>query len=521
MSLALRVVAAVILLGACASLPKDPARTPSQAMTGTGDTRLGRALASVAAAHPGFSGAYPLASGVDAFTSRLVLAAAADRSLDVQYYIWHDDNTGRVLLEALLDAADRGVRVRLLIDDLGTAAKDEHMVALDRHPNVEVRLFNPVSARGNRTLGMLMEFGRVNRRMHNKSFTADNQATIVGGRNIGDEYFEARTDLDFADMDVLSVGPVVREVSAAFDQYWNSPSAVRISALSSAKVTDEQAQEGRALLKAFGESQRDSVYAQAMRTSELLAHLKAGDVPFFWCRAQAYFDDPAKVEQDPSTRDTHLLPRLAPLVEDTRGLMLVISPYFVPGKEGVEYFRRMRERGVRIVVLTNSLAATDVAAVHAGYARYRKALLDIGVELYEIKPTARTDEQRARKSETKQEAAGLGGSSRASLHAKVFAFDRRTLFVGSLNLDPRSSELNTEIGIAFESPELAGLATDGVLEKLPVIAYRVLPGPDGRGLVWVENTGGREVRYDSEPQAGIWRRTGVWFLQWLPIESQL
>ena len=234
---ALPALATLLALAGCVSLPTDYPRTASQALTDTADTRLGRGIAPITARHPGESGIHLLQRGTDAFVARLVLAEAADRSLDVQYYIWHADITGKLLADGLLRAAERGVRVRVLLDDLGTAPNDHTLLALDRHPDIEVRLFNPVAARGARGLGTLLEFGRVNRRMHNKSFTADNQATIVGGRNIGDEYFEARPDLDFGDLDALAVGPVVRQVSASFDRFWNSPASVPITALTTDCLT--------------------------------------------------------------------------------------------------------------------------------------------------------------------------------------------------------------------------------------------------------------------------------------------
>ena len=339
-----------------------------------------------------------------------------------------------------------------------------------------MRLFNPIASRSARLFGMLADFGRVNRRMHNKSFTADGQATIVGGRNIGDEYFEAASDLDFADVDVLAIGPVVKQVSDSFDLYWNSPAAIPIAALASKRISEKDVNRARAALAEYGESQRAGAYADALRNSGLAQELRTGSLNFFWGQAEALYDDPAKITQSPKDQGTHLLPQLAKITDSTQGELLIISPYFVPGDAGVEYFRRMRARGVRVVVLTNSLAATDVSAVHAGYSRYRRPLLESGVELYEVKATARRPgEQKARSGS----GPGLGGSSRASLHAKVFVFDRRELFVGSLNLDPRSVSLNTEIGLVFESPELAALAAREIMGAVSGAAYRLALVPPG------------------------------------------
>jgi cardiolipin synthase C len=510
-------------LTACASLPVDIPREESHTLKNTADTRLGRALGPLQGAHPGLSGAYPLSRGQDAFLARLALVEAAERSLDVQYYIWRNDSTGRVLVDHLLRAAERGVRVRLLIDDLGTAPNDAHLSLIDAHPNIEVRLFNPITSRSARMLGTLVDFGRVNRRMHNKSFTADGQATIVGGRNIGDEYFEAAPDLDFADMDVLAIGPVVNQVSNSFDLYWNSPAAIPIAALAPGRISEKEVTRARAALAEYGESQRAGAYAEALRNGDLARELRTGALNFFWGKAEALYDDPAKITQSPQDQSTHLLPQLAKITDATQSEMLIVSPYFVPGDAGVAYFKRMRERGVRVMVLTNSLAATDVSAVHAGYSRYRRALLESGVELYEIKATARRPGEKKTRSGS---GPGLGGSSRASLHAKVFVFDRKVLFVGSLNLDPRSTALNTEIGLVFETPDLAAQGAAQLLAAVSGNSYRLVlaPGASGtttRKIEWVEQDNGREVRHDSEPQAGVWRRLGVWFMSWLPIESQL
>ena len=520
------VLFATVVFGACASLTVDYPREEVHALRNTGDTRLGRAITPLADANPGLSGVHPLVRGTDAFVARLVLAAAADRSLDVQYYIWRNDTTGRLLLDYLLRAADRGVRVRLMIDDLGTAANDVHLLLLDEHPAIEVRLFNPIASRSARALGTLVDFGRVNRRMHNKSFTADNQATIVGGRNIGDEYFEASSGLDFGDLDVVAVGPVVQQVSDSFDLYWNSESVYPISALTSATVSDEQVEHGRTSLTEHSDSQRGSAYAELLRDSALARDLHAGALGLYWCKAEALFDDPVKVTESPENQRTHLLPRLRPITEATHNELLLVSPYFVPGKAGVQYFRGLRSRGVKVTVLTNSLAATDVSAVHAGYSRYRRPLLEAGVTLYEVKPSARRGgDESTRKSGS---GSGLGRSSRASLHAKVFTFDRRMVFVGSLNLDPRSVALNTEIGLVFESPELANVVAEELVAAFSRSAYRLelVAGGDGSGdsrekLEWIERQDNGEVRYNSEPQAGAWRRLGVWFMSWLPIESQL
>jgi putative cardiolipin synthase len=316
---------------------------------------------------------------------------------------------------------------------------------------------------------------------------------------------------------------VVKQVSDSFDLYWNSPAAIPIAALAPKRMSEKDVNRARTALAEYGESQRASAYADALRNSALAQELRTGALAFSWGKAEALYDDPAKITQSPKDQSTHLLPRLAKITDATQSELLIVSPYFVPGDAGVAYFKRMRDRGVRVVVLTNSLAATDVSAVHAGYSRYRRALLESGVELYEIKATARrSGEQKTRSGS----GPGLGGSSRASLHAKSFVFDRKVLFVGSLNLDPRSVSLNTEIGLVFETPDLAAQLASQLLAAVSGKTYHLVLVPEASGksarkIEWIEQDDGREVRYDTEPQAGVWRRLGVWFMSWLPIESQL
>jgi putative cardiolipin synthase len=521
-------VLGLLLQAGCASLPTDYPRSSSTALTDTGDTRLGQASSRLLAGHPEVSGILLLDRGTDAFLARLALAEAAERSLDIQYYIWHGDTTGKVLLERVLRAADRGVRVRLLLDDIGTAADDRNLLAIDRHPNVEVRLFNPVAARSTRLLGMMADFSRVNRRMHNKSFTADSQVMIVGGRNIGDEYFEARPDIEFADLDLLAIGPVVGEASRQFDLYWNSPLAFPIPAIARSTPSDEDMQQALAGLRAFVQSQAHAGYAEALRSSELAEKLTAGSLAFSYGRARVVADDPTKILQESADDSSHLLPSLLPELASLRSELVLVSPYFVPGDAGVARLRSLSQRGVKVRVLTNSLASTDVPAVHAGYQRYRRALIEAGVELYELKPGAALDTRNgaAAGSGPGSGKRHLSGSSRASLHAKAMVFDRRALFVGSMNLDPRSVFTNTEIGVVVEQAELAATHAEKLESRLPDVGFRLelspASGPDSRPeIVWIATQDGREVRHSGEPMTSAWQRFKIWLYSLLPIEQLL
>ncbi len=501
--------AAALLLAcaACASLPRDFPREPSRAWDHPQESKLGRALAPEVEKHPGMSGFHLLGSGMDAFVARMALAEAAERTLDLQYYIFHGDFTGKLILDSVIRAAERGVRVRILIDDTTAKGRDARIADLASYPHIEVRVFNPFAGRSSATwfFSAAADFDRINHRMHNKMFVADNQAGVVGGRNIGDEYFSAREGVNFADMDLLAVGPVVQDLSRTFDEYWNSEWAYPIEALHSAKPDPAALEKGREMLAAHRSAAQDSEYAKRLRESELLKKLLARELPLVWAPAQVVADRPEKVASAGTpTAAVKLGSRLRPLVEAARSELIISSPYFIPGKEGIRFFQQLRSNGVGVRILTNSFAGNDVAIVHSGYAKYRKDLLKLGVELYELKPSLGAE----RKEEQKR-----FGSSGASLHAKAFIIDREQVFVGSLNLDPRSVNLNTELGIIVESRELGDVLARQFDELLrPEYSYRLaLDKPDG-DLIWISEEGGNEVRYTRDPEVGFWRRFSTWFL---------
>ncbi|CAG4888949.1 phospholipase D family protein [Paraburkholderia saeva] len=511
------VVLLVALLTACAGLPPQSSRIETHALEDTNTTRLGSVLVPQAQAHPDESAFHLLSTGVDALLARVVLTEKADRTLDLQYYIWHNDQTGEALADAVLKAADRGVRVRVLLDDLGTGADDEVLLAIASHPNVQVRLFNPVASRTFKKIGSLLEFSRINRRMHNKSIIADNQAAILGGRNIGDEYFGASNDVSFGDLDVLTFGPLVHKVSTAFDQFWNSEAAYPIESLTGHPAAPDALANFRAKLAASVAAREDSPYA--IRARQRLADLAAANgVTYSWGKATLLYDDPAKISHSPDDAEGHLLTQFHALSITPDKEMLIVSPYFVPGKKGVQYVRSLTSRGVRVTILTNSLAATDVAAVHAGYQRYRKELLDVGAHLYELKPVASEDPKEKEKKKL------IMGSSKASLHAKTYVFDRKSLFIGSMNLDPRSITLNTEIGVYCECDAIAAEVVDGLEPKLNEIAWRLEERDDANGkkrIVWIDTAADGTVKELDEPDVSAMKRVGIWFLGLLPIESQL
>jgi cardiolipin synthase C len=515
---------APLALAACVSLPTERTATPSYVLPDTAGTALGGFSAQALAGLNGPNGVHLMLRGQDAFLARLALAELAERSIDAQYYIWHGDQTGRLLLAALLRAADRGVRVRVLIDDVGSAANDAGLLLIDRHPNVEVRLFNPLASRTARTFGMLFDFARTNRRMHNKSFTVDNQFTIVGGRNIGDEYFEANSDVDFGDLDVLTIGAAVADVSGLFDRYWNSPAVYAISDLTTARPDPEAYAQARAKLEEYERTQKGLEYAQALRESALAGQLRAGKVPFTPAQIRVLADDPAKVEEPDGDLSKNLRPQLMPEFTGLRERLVLVSPYFVPGDEGVASLRRLRESGVRVRVVTNSLASTDEPAVYAGYEKYQRPLLEAGIELYELSPAAEREDTRAQSRKRDQDNPHGSGRSRGALHAKVLLFDCRSFFVGSMNLDPRSAFTNTEIGFVVDAPGEAAQLCAMMDRNLPQNAYRLelrKPETGGSHVEWVGMQDGREARHTSEPMTSGWQRFKSWFYSLLPIEPLL
>lgn len=495
------------LAAGCATLPALGERTASTADVDTGATRLGQAVAPRLAAHPGLSGLHTLSDARDAFAARVLLAQAAERTLDIQYYIWRRDMTGTLLFAALRDAAERGVRVRLLLDDNNTAGLDPVLAALDAHPRIEIRLFNPFVYRQMRALGYLTDFSRANRRMHNKSFTADNQVTIIGGRNVGDEYFGAADDLLFADLDVMAIGPVVGDVSRDFDRYWNSDSAYPAARLL-APVDQATLEQLTAQASQLERSPAAVAYTSAMRGSTFVSELTKGTLPMEWAVTRMISDDPAK-GLGTAAPGTLIFDRLRKTMGEPVSQLNLVSPYFVPTDAGAQELAALARTGVTIRILTNALEATDVAAVHAGYARHRAALLRAGVALYEM-----------RRLSPQQASAGnpvRAGSSASSLHGKTFAVDRSRVFIGSFNFDPRSANLNTEMGFVIDSPALAARIGAAFAEHIPARAYEVRLSASGK-LYWLERRADGVVRHDLEPGTTFGQRAGVWFMSLLPID---
>lgn len=501
-------IAMVLLLGACAQLPPRPALPDASAFAVATRGVLAERLAPVEARHAGKSGFRLVSTGTEAYAVRAHSARAAVSSLDIQTYIWHGDMTGKLMARHVLAAADRGVRVRILVDDLDARAKNDGFAALDVHENVEVRLFNPMASRKG-MLGKAAEFGtrfrRLNHRMHNKSWIADNRIAVVGGRNLGDEYFDAHDGTNFIDLDFLMAGPVVRAASVTFDRFWNSPSNYPIAALLAEPATGVNLQRLRAVLETAAQDLQQSTYLQVLREDETVADLVSGETSLHWTPDWQFVSDaPDKIDL-PRGKRSAVLQALRPAMVGAKTELGLISPYFVPGKRGTEQLVAVATRGARVRILTNSLAATDVAAVHGGYARYRRPLLRGGVQIWELKPTG-----------ANRGNFSLAGSSGSSLHTKAALVDDRTIFVGSYNLDPRSTSLNTEQGVLASHSALAAEMTRLFERELRGSRSWRVDLVDAR-LRWDD---GREL-LAGDPGSTMSERLLAWLTRILPLESQL
>ncbi|KJY98179.1 phospholipase D family protein [Pseudoalteromonas ruthenica] len=461
---------------------------------------------------PELSGFYPLIDGLDAFAARIALIETAQYSVDLQYYLYHREETSQLLSAYLLRAAERGVRVRLLLDDLSQANLEQDLSALAVHNNVEVRLFNPLNHRRLRFLSFITDYSRVSRRMHNKSFIVDSELFITGGRNIGNAYFSGDHNSQFVDFDVLGVGPIVDKATMAFDLYWNHPLAEDINELSGSADSQDLAQLSSRLSRYVSTAfHNESPYIQRLKESTLVQTLVNGKLSMDWAEAQLYVDDPNKLLTDSRNNSTHMAPKLFAAMGEPRQRVNIISPYFIPKDKGLELIKKWREQGVAVTVLTNSLAATDVPVVHAGYADYRQQLLAMGVELWELKRNLDLAAQQPKRK-------GFRGSSTASLHAKSMTMDDDKIFVGSLNLDPRSFNLNTEQGLLIHSERMNRLLSRWITTEMPKYAWQLSLDEQG-DIVWQDRK--NQQRLTTEPDTSAWLRFKVWLMSLLPIEDVL
>lgn len=483
------------------SVPQDFPKQESMTITDTGNTKLGILVAKWEVLNGEKSGFLPLPLGMDGLGARLELAERAEKSIDLQYFMMKDDTAGTVILDALLKAADRGVRIRFLLDDIFTTESDLKLSLLNQHPNIEVRSFNPISRRGIYALNFAAHFARANRRMHNKSFTVDNAVSIIGGRNIADEYFQLDKAVTFDDFDALALGPIARELSNSFDLYWNHILAIPFEQISNIKNSKILAVE-RANIRASADKIYASTYRQALE-SKVLQALINDQEKLYGAAARVLSDDPEKLDHKVSDEYMILINELNEVLKAAQQEIIYITPYYVPTDEDVQALPELIDKGVRVVVLTNSLASTNHIPVHAAYAAYREEVIDAGVELFEARANAGG------------EAIGGNASAMLTLHAKLILIDRRYLFVGSLNLDPRSFEINSEMGVLIDSEELTGMMADTWDNEMPKIAYHVVKNARGK-MEWHGVINGEQVIETKEPLTNRWRRFKAWLMKLAP-----
>jgi putative cardiolipin synthase len=487
---------AVVALAGCGSLPQKPETPPETALSPSPESPLVRITrASLPALD--LTGFRLMPLGAYSLDARIQLVKRARYSLDVQYYLIQNDMTGRLLLRTLRDAALRGVRVRVLVDDLYTSGGDPLFIGLTAFPNVEVRLFNPFccgrDSLTNKYVASLADFGRLNHRMHNKLFIADGTMVVAGGRNIADEYFMRSMTDNFVDMDAFIVGAVVPQLARIFDTYWNSPQVYPAESIIHTTLDREARQRQFNSLVDEGEQ----MMAVAAPPIDILGYgpisedLDAGRLGLVWGKADAYADSPAKVTatSDEMARSMSVSMNVMDLVMASRSEVVISSPYFIPGTRGVHAFADLTKRDVKVTILTNSLASNDEPLVHTGYARYRTDLLKTGVDLYELSPTRIQRNKRLI----------LPGSSLGRLHAKTAIIDRSTVFIGSMNLDPRSASKNTELGIIAECPQLAKEVIRVIHISKLQSAYRLRFAKDGQSLEWLTMDDEGDVVLSEEP----------------------
>lgn len=492
-------------------------RVTTEAIPQDETTEFGAIFSPLVKSNPGKSGFAFLETGAESLNLRLSSILAAQKTIDLQYYTIHDDVSANLLLEALLQAADRGVRIRFLIDNTSMKDVGRSLSVLNSIENMEIRVYNPLTVRKQTLLSKLQsickDFYKATKRMHNKALIVDNQVAIVGGRNLGDEYFDAHADMNFKDTDFFIAGPIVSDISASFDNYWNGDNSFPIESLKKPKETTLRLLEIREDLNERWNKELARENNPYMSEPGHLLHLiKQRELKLCWAPARIAIDDAAKTDKPEASIASRPLARLDALVQSAARELIVVSPYFIPQQEGVEWLKDLINKGLAVKVLTNSLASTDVVAVHAGYRKYRKALLQAGVTLFEMKPVAGK--------RPRQRVTGTTTPAHAGLHAKIYIVDRRKLLVGSFNFDPRSQYLNTELAIEIDCEQIASEVMD-MFEKTAQEKTCFLPRLQAGNIVWTTQDDMKSRTFFHEPKAGLWRTLQVKLFSLILIENQL
>ena len=521
-----------VFLAACSSVPAkfNNPKSSSVALAAPEDTRLGAQFDSAARQQGGKSAFRIISVGVDGFLTRAQMINAAEKTLDLQYFIFRGDETGRLLTGALMRAADRGVRVRVLVDDGDTVAGDEQIIALDAHPNIEIRIFNPFVYRGHSKLRRAIEFmfnsSRLDYRMHNKMLIVDNAVVLIGGRNIGNQYFQMDPDSQFADDDVFAAGPIAIQLSATFDEFWNSRFAVPAAALSRSQRSGSALAERRRRASEHSERHLEHLktdgvdYVARLATGEPYAGIVSGRLPLVWAQVKVVSDSPDKKHVDRGELPGRLMAEQVLIAAgEAKFELLMVTPYLVPAPDELKAIDDLRRREVRVGILTNSLKSTADLVAQSGYVKFRIGLLKNGVELYEIRSLLGSTRGSG-------ETALVSRYGNYGLHAKLLVFDRKRLFIGSMNFDQRSKHLNTEIGLLIDSPELAQQTVtrfDRMVQpdNVYALAWRESAAGEPAHLVWGTREAGKAVEYTQEPARSSWQRFDLRFLSWLPLDPEL
>ncbi|MDF2415904.1 phospholipase D family protein [Acinetobacter beijerinckii] len=509
-----------ITISGCSTLPKHSIE-PIQAIAlkvDTSETTLAQIIDPLQQQNPDLTGYYVLFDPLEALAARLRLIDKAEKTLDLQYYIWDNDKVGAVALHALIRAADRGVKVRLLIDDNNAKQTEGIFLALAQHPNIEVKLFNPYRFRKYRGIDMVLDLKRINRRMHNKSFIADHKVALIGGRNMTNQYYNVSDSYQFSDVDVMLVGTAVNDISNSFDDYWNHDYAYDVQEVVKQKSHRLSYESLKQQLDEHYKKVTVQNYLDLTSNSQAIDSLINRDIALDWVKAEVVKDSPDKIKSK-AKKQEHLNFQLINHLEKPEKNIDLISAYFVPEKKGAKILSELAQDGVHVRVLTNSFKANDVAVVHAFYGKYRQNLLENGVELYEFLPALDKDDlDKHTEDLAKKAKVNIKGLSRSSLHAKLMALDEKQVFIGSFNFDPRSAYLNTEIGVLLNSPTLARSVHSTMDQNLSKYAYKLVLNAENK-ITWQRQTPQGPVIYTKEPRMKWWQRAGMKVISWLPIEG--
>ncbi len=517
----LLILCCIVSLQACSTLPQKHAVISSYTtQSDTSDTYLAKLFKPIKQQHPNLTGYHVLYNPTQALTTRLQLMERAEKTLDLQYYIWDNDKVGALALSAAARAADRGVKVRLLIDDNNSKDLEAAYLALSQHPNIEIRVFNPYKFRKLRAFDILLDFNRITRRMHNKTFITDNQVALIGGRNMSNQYYDAGENYQFSDMDVLLVGQATDDISASFDEYWNHPYAYPIQQVAKASQHNLSYANLRYQLDEHWFKSSVEDYLSILSSSLSFDTWFNQNLSLEWVNATVVKDSADKIYKN-TPPEQHLNFQLTHIIDHPENDIDLVSAYFVPNDDYMKLIKSLSDQGVKIRILTNSFKANDVPLVHAFYSKYREQLLQDGVELYEFLPMLPMSlSEQERYKFLSNNRVSHKGLSRSRLHAKFMALDHKQVFIGSFNFDQRSAYLNTEIGVVLDTPTLATIIHQQMDENLLKYAYQLELDDQGK-LIWKKQTSTGIEIYQDEPHIKWWQKAVLKLVTLLPIEKQM